>query len=366
MTSLRLSSAASSLLSGSSGLTNSYTITAHAVSTFEQYCLPRYGGPITTDSIWPSATIMYNGTTLATVPFTLVMGSATANVASVLIVDSINSTNEPIASTAYSSILSRTSNLTFSTSGTRGQTASPGATPAEEASLRSSFTTSTSRNSMATGPSPTGSSPPAVLSATLISSNGRSAFTNLDSGSVNRSASSIDRDVGESNTRALSSISASGGFGGRATMSGSEASIVTASGGALTQTAGDANASPTERAQTTAPPSSSLTENLPSVPSFGREDGTVDLSPLAVDALQLAQYVKHLGVSLFNASSSNITWPSGGRMDSSMLQELVANISLVSFPLYTLLARHPLSCISNAARENSAGRCTELAFSRTW
>jgi hypothetical protein len=96
------------------------------------------------------------------------------------------------------------------------------------------------------------------------------------------------------------------------------------------------------------------------------DNGTVNLSPPAVDALQLAQYIKHLGVSLFNASSSNITSPSGGSMNGAMLPELIADISLVSLPLCALLAEQALNCGFNAARENSTGCCAELALSRTW
>jgi hypothetical protein len=352
MTSLRLPPVASSLLSSSSVLMNGSSFTASAVPVLEQYCFPRYGGPITADSIWPSVTIMYNGTTLTTAPITLVTSRTTSNLVSVPAVSSISSTTEPIAPTSVPSISSRASSWTFSPSGMRGQTASPSAAPDEEASLRSSFTSSANRSRMATGTSPTGSNPSAVISATLVSSGGMNPSTTLGSGSFSRSATGIDRDVRESNTRALSSVSAIGGTSGRVTISGSGASRVTASGGGVTQT--------------TTSPSFSLTESLPFTPSSRMDNGTVNLSPPAIDALHLAQYIKHLGISLFNASISNITSPSGGSMSGSMLPELIADISLVSLPLCALLAQQALNCEINAARENSTGCCAELAFSRTW
>ncbi|KAF1952098.1 hypothetical protein CC80DRAFT_508435 [Byssothecium circinans] len=72
------------------------------------------------------------------------------------------------------------------------------------------------------------------------------------------------------------------------------------------------------------------------VPSPETDNATAVMSPLAVDALQLAQFIKNLGVSVFNASELNATMSRGGSGNETSLTRLVTGISMA---LQDLLSR---------------------------
>jgi hypothetical protein len=64
--------------------------------------------------------------------------------------------------------------------------------------------------------------------------------------------------------------------------------------------------------------------------STGSRNSTITLSPAAIDALQLVQFLKNLGVSVFNSSSQFTSSVAGDSRNSTSLTESIANISLVS------------------------------------
>lgn len=71
-------------------------------------------------------------------------------------------------------------------------------------------------------------------------------------------------------------------------------------------------------------------------PLYPLGNGSVVLSPAAVGALQLAQYIKNLGVSVFNASASKATWPSKNKSNETSLARVAAEISVVSLFTHVL------------------------------
>jgi hypothetical protein len=79
-----------------------------------------------------------------------------------------------------------------------------------------------------------------------------------------------------------------------------------------------------------------MSTGLMAVPSSKMENATIFSSPLAVDALQLALFIKNFGVSVFSASVLNATLSSNGKNDVSNLMRLVAGMPMVSQPTYTL------------------------------
>jgi hypothetical protein len=108
---------------------------------------------------------------------------------------------------------------------------------------------------------------------------------------------------------------------------------------------------------------SALSSANPLVPgeTAGSRNSTLTLSSAAVDALQLAQFLKNLGVSVFNSSYQvNESMASDGR-NSTSLAGLIANISLVSTSVSSALGS--TGSHEDTARENAAGYPTQDASS---
>lgn len=84
---------------------------------------------------------------------------------------------------------------------------------------------------------------------------------------------------------------------------------------------------------------SALSPADPLVPgdTAGSRNSTLTLSPAAIDALQLAQFLKNLGVSVFNSSYQVSGSIASNSRNSTSLAESIANISLVSTDLSNTL-----------------------------
>jgi hypothetical protein len=91
----------------------------------------------------------------------------------------------------------------------------------------------------------------------------------------------------------------------------------------------------------------------------GSWNSTLTLSPAVIDALQLAQFVKNLGASVFNASHPVTVSMAADSGNSTSLTELITNISLVSTDLVSPSQSKALQrCV---ARTNAAGDSTRNA-----
>jgi hypothetical protein len=119
---------------------------------------------------------------------------------------------------------------------------------------------------------------------------------------------------------------------------GSDMAAITSGNYALTQTGVESKS--TLAAGTQASASAGLTGPTGASPGADatQQNGTISLSSQAVDALQLALFMKNLGAAVFNTSRV-VTKRSGGEMrDTALLARLVADISVVSslsFPLFS-------------------------------
>jgi hypothetical protein len=84
-----------------------------------------------------------------------------------------------------------------------------------------------------------------------------------------------------------------------------------------------------------------------------QQNGTISLSSPAVDALQLALFMKNLGAAVFNTSRVVTTRSGREKRDTGLLAKLVADISVVSslaFPLFS-------NSFTNLSVTNSKNRC---------
>jgi hypothetical protein len=122
---------------------------------------------------------------------------------------------------------------------------------------------------------------------------------------------------------------------------------------ALTQTG--VKSKSTLAAGTQASASAGLTGSTGASPGTDatQQNGTISLSSPAVDALQLALFMKNLGAAVFNTSRVVTTRSGREKRDTSLLAKLIADISVVSslaFPLFS-------NPFTNLSVPNSKNRC---------
>lgn len=356
MTQSSLLFVASSLLSYSTALSESPSIGASVPSTFEQYCFPRSGGPFPADSIWPSVTMIYSGITLTTTPITVTMSDAIPTIAPVASISSLDISGSENLNAAPGAPTS-TFVASFSESSASFETAPLSLASDQDASFRSSLASVVGQSTTTTTSILAFSSISVTTSPATIVGPGNSLATEPGM-TVGRNTTDTSRNGRAASTQAFSTALTGTGLGRSASGSSlawtdnSRGSMMTAISDTSsfnsvpTQTARGTYSSSIEQEEGSASAGLSLPTGQSSVPIFSNGNATIALSPPAVDALQLAQFMKNLGVSMFNASRLYATRWTEDRTDASMLAKLISDISKVShatfalfYPTYTYL-RH--------------------------
>jgi hypothetical protein len=371
---------ASSLLGCGKAISDSASTTVSAMSALEHYCFPRSSSPFSADSAWPSVTIMYSGITLTTTPTIISMCGTAPTVAPGLPIDGpARSAN--LTATSSTSDASPDSNLTKSVAGSATASASPGFSP--DASLQSLLASAAIQNTSTTSsmlemssravsaaptPDADGGNGSAISSGTVTISrsvtdlSGSGQFMNAsalptppigsDTVAVSGSAIDLSGSAQPINVSALPTppISTNTGVDGpsnavsitRADSGaplGTDIAAISSGSYALTQTGVESKS--TLAAGTQASVSAGLTG--PTGALLGadatQQNGTISLSSSAVDALQLALFMKNLGAAVFNTSRVVTTRSGKEKRDTALLAKLVADISVVSslaFPAFSI------------------------------
>ena len=368
---------ASSLLGCGKAISDYGSTTVSAMSALEHYCFPRSSGPFSADSAWPSVTIMYSGITLTTTPAIISMCDTVPTVAPGLSIGGPDRSGNWTA-TSSTSDASPDSDLNKSVTGSATASASPGFGP--DASLQSSLasaavqntsTTSsvleTSSRAVSAAPTPDsdGGNGSAISSGTVamsrsvtdLSGSGQSTNDSAlptppigsDTVAVSRSAIDLSGSGQPTNVSTLPTplISTDTGVGGPSdaasvTTADSrvplETNMATISSGNYTLTQTGAESQSTLAAGTQASASAGLTGPAGASPGADatQQNGTINLSSPAIDALQLALFMKNLGAAVFNTSSVVTTRSVGEKSDTALLAKLVADISVVSSLAFSL------------------------------
>jgi hypothetical protein len=254
-----------------------------------------------------------------------------------------------------------------SNNGTGGEASSRSSASGRDSSLRSSFASVASQDTLMTSPLLVASSN--TVTASLASITGSFDSSAADPGMTVASGSTTDtsRNGWTSSTGVLPTALVGVGTGGnapdayRATTVESRPSTVTAVGGAsssgsdLTPTAAGNNSSLMDQTKAKSPASTSLSTPAGSTPTpaSNSENATINLSPSAVDALQLAQFMKNLGVSVLNSSRPYTRRTTEERHGASFLASLVADISEVSS-----VSTPSLLASTYSGDHNSKNRCS--------
>jgi hypothetical protein len=299
-----------SLLGFSRAFSESTFTTAPALPTLDHLCFEMSGGPFPPNSTWPSVTMMYSGTTFTTAPVTLAMSGTipiiaptAASGSAVQSGNQVAVSSDPSGGTNPGSRETQASSeITFRSSASE-----------QAASFSSSLASVPSESTLSTGPALVASSQTATTDPAITASDSKSLSTKTDI--------SLPTPIS----------------GGINTMPDSKVPVVTAISGAssydgtITQIASGENSDLQEKTQAISFVSPSPTGELSPSSPLSTGNGTVSLSSAAVDALQLAQYIKHLSVSVFNAGFSNGTGVSNGNDYEVGLAKVVTDISMVSF-----------------------------------
>ncbi|KAL5370762.1 hypothetical protein PMIN02_013054, partial [Paraphaeosphaeria minitans] len=327
----------SALLGCSRASSDGASTTASALSTFEQYCFPRSGGPFSNGTILQSITMIYSGLTLTTTPVTVTFSGAISTAAPV----GVSSTGGSVASLAASGVQTGILSPTLGRNGTDGEASSRSSASGRDSSLRSSFSSIASQGTMMTSPLLVASSNTVTAKLTSVTGNSNSFAAVPGRTVASGNTTDTSRNGWTSSTRALPTALTGVETGGnasdanRATTFDSSVPAVTAVGGAsssgsdLTPTAAGNNSSLMNQTQAQAPASTSLSTPAGSTPrpASSSENATISLSPSAVDALQLAQFLKNLGVSVLNTSKLYTRRSTEANYGASSLASLVADIS---------------------------------------
>ncbi|KAL5423669.1 hypothetical protein PMIN06_013077 [Paraphaeosphaeria minitans] len=352
----------SALLGCSRASSDGASTTASALSTFEQYCFPRSGGPFSNGTILQSITMIYSGLTLTTTPVTVTFSGAISTAAPV----GVSSTGGSVASLAASGVQTGILSPTLGRNGTDGEASSRSSASGRDSSLRSSFSSIASQGTMMTSPLLVASSNTVTAKLTSVTGNSNSFAAVPGRTVASGNTTDTSRNGWTSSTRALPTALTGVETGGnasdanRATTFDSSVPAVTAVGGAsssgsdLTPTAAGNNSSLMNQTQAQAPASTSLSTPAGSTPrpASSSENATISLSPSAVDALQLAQFLKNLGVSVLNTSKLYTRRSTEANYGASSLASLVADISEVSSSTPSLLAS------THSGDHNSKSRCS--------
>lgn len=331
--------AASALMGRSCALLEPSSMVTSVLSTFEQYCFPTSNAPLLSSGVWPSVTMIYSGITLTTTPTLLTMTATVPAATASAGRETGSQGGQSVAISGVQSLASATSQVTLLPSVSEPLAVSSGffgdqnGLPTDSSMISATYSTSIAGSNLAmTSEAATvdpakesgGVIPPVITSATGAGSDRtneaeRSAFSG---GSLSQS------------TAAASGVNSEGASPFATSSSGLPVQTDNDSKSLPTQSfTGSAGAVSTSRnadgssvAMSTALPAT--TSGLPAQLAQG-DNQTQELSPTALDALSLAQFLKHLGVSLFNASKVETVSGVKGGAAATAFTALVANISLV-------------------------------------
>lgn len=308
---------------------------SHNAST-EQYCFSRADSPLSDNTTWPSITILYSGLTLTTIPVTATLNELFTPVPPAMLGSTDRNMGPTYTSGLYTAIPSPSQDQGW----TSGNASSRSSASERDLSISSTLTSASSQSTMITGPDPG-----------LVSNSSGSSITNIRSPLITSSTSNFvttpSMAVSGSNTTDaginVPSIlpPAQAGVGPNSNVS--DSSRTTPSDGRFsTATAGGATSSLSDPASTTSGGFASDIEKTPSSVSPGLsaptglntissfENATLTLSPSAIDALQLAQFVKNFAVSILNTSMPYTRRSTENDNRASLVSALVADISEVS------------------------------------
>lgn len=309
------------------------------LSTVEQYCFPKSNAPFLSSGLWPSMIMIYSGTTLTESPTLLTLTgnvpTATASTGS--------KTHSQIGQSAD------TSSLQSAVSGS-GQSSLPASmggglflssflSGSQSGPPTDSTVISTPYSTTAAGSDPVVTSGPVAGDPDSNTASGMTSVFSSTSSEASGGTTESERSVLSSSFPTQSTASESQAFS-------EGASVVATSIKTLPGVTGTDSGRPPIRSPTgsTAEPSpkpngdgSSIsssaalpaTSGLPADLSDSR-NRTLELSPNAVDALSLAQFLKHLGVSMFDASRWEVMSGAQSSASATALKAIVANISVVS------------------------------------
>lgn len=364
-----------SLLGCARALSENPSTTVSALSTLEQYCFPRSGGPFSAASIWPSVTMIYDGVTLTTTPITITMSVVTPNIASTIGTSDISiSASSPVVSgiaddnsgpSPTETLASSKLRVTASDGPIGSQNVpsirSGGKTPSQSTGVASPVPITNSGAATGNPVTATGSENNLATASTMTTMNRNTADTTRSMITVRTDTLSMSP-IGVSITHSTldtvrttttdSKTPAATGISGASSLNSSFTAIVSGINPSRTN----------EQIQASISASPSSPAISPSDRAPNALNATLDLSPAAVDSLQLAQFLKNLGVSVFNSSNLNARLPVEGDTHASSLSDLVANISVVRPVISSsFFDRQQLTCATNAARANAAEDLAEFA-----
>jgi hypothetical protein len=308
---------------------------ASSASHGGQYCIGKTGGSLFNDDPVPTVTIIYSGTTTITTlaaftncedgGHTLPADSPSSGIPLASITDSRNAADGPSSARRGESVRSSQSSDTVPNASAlvSQQLSAPNAASASTSFLTQS-TTPTGGNTLV---------PSSSAAASGAGANTKSGLAGVyDDPQATKSSphpptpTRGDAFAGESGiSKSAATDQGASGSGGAQPNSNTWA----------TATSSGATFPPTVRSTPTA-----ATPSLPSPAGPRVSDGTaglwnstLTLSPAAIDALQLAQFLKNLVVSVFNSSNQVTASMTGDSANSTSLNELIASMSLVSTDL---------------------------------
>jgi hypothetical protein len=311
---------------------------AEDLASSEQFCLAKAGSPLFNNDPVPTVTIIYSGTTVTT---TIAAFTSCEEGRRTLPAESDSGSLLASTTGSHSAVDGQTSagsgeslrgsqtasTVPLASALSSQQSLSVPNTASASADLPTQVTTPTNGNRVA-APSPTtGSGSGAnTSSAPRGASHVSEAPVSSPHSAITTGSNALGGESDASKS-AASSQTASGS--GSAHLNSSTWSMATPSGADSLRNAGSTQVFATPSAM---PPTN------PPIPgeTAGSRNSTLTLSRAAVDALQLAQFLKNLGVSVFNSSYQLAGPMASNSRNSTSLAESIADISLVSTDLRTL------------------------------
>jgi hypothetical protein len=324
------------LIGFSRAFSASTSFTTAALSTFEHYCFPKTGGPFFPDSIWPSVTMMYSGITLTTTPITFTISGVIPTTAPAVAINSIGSSSSPGNSKgpmAVSSASNGAPSSSLSKIWSSGEATFRSFTSDQAVLSSSSVAFVASQSTSSASPMLSASSQAAIVSPSYIAGSSNSLITGSGMKTVSRDATNTDRMEWVSSTGVSDRV----WDAHSTTNSDSNVALVTPTrsvSSPISEITGGTKSDPSEQLLVSASASPTLPTNMWTDPVTGGKNASISLSPQAIDALQLAQYIKNFGISMFSTNSSDPKRSDDSKDDISIFATLIANISKVSYGVH--------------------------------
>jgi hypothetical protein len=337
------------LLGRSLGVSDVSPMTTSVVSTIEQYCFPKPNGSFSTDNTWPSVTMIYSGMTLTATSVAVTTSMVIPTIAPIAAASSASMSGDSITT---SDIASGQSSITTLLTTKLPPAASSGLPSIQYGSIVDSGTMTTQHNTWTAGPAPTATNGNTVAEPEM----GTGDHSNLPKASgVMTSESAVETKTeavptdSELATASTSNVNVFNSISGAVSQSMTDSSppIVTDGSASLSSSSSYTTAYSRDGFRPTngmsEPPASTGLPNPVGTPAGPPNqvadmfNATINLSPAALDALQFAQFLKNLGVSVFNSSNSYNRWTVEGDIDGLSLSSLVANISTVCLVTHSIL-----------------------------